>query len=71
MRYENPDGEKDVNLDDGYYEVSEVVGAGLSALNGGVFNVTHPDKDPKKTIRLPFVGSPGDIYVTGTTSTHI
>jgi ubiquitin-activating enzyme E1 len=62
IRYETPEGQQPSTIDDGYFELSDIIGAGEAAIknkvNGLVLEVTHSHKDPVKTIRCKF---PDDI----------
>eukprot|EP01038_Epipyxis_sp_PR26KG_P012667 gene12667-16982_t len=64
VRYEAPEGEQPVALISGFFEITEVNGISAS-INSTVFPVTHPDKDPVKTVRIPFNEANITPYVTG------
>lgn len=52
VRYETPEGQQPVALISGYYEITEV--DGVEPMNGGIFAVSREDKDPVKTVRVPY-----------------
>jgi len=63
IRYDTPEGQIPVSLSDGDYEVSEV--EGVDGINGKLYSVSHPWKDPVKTIRISLDISSKPAYVTG------
>lgn len=53
VHYETPDGGNADAIDEGVFEVSEVLG--VDGINNGIFHVQHnANKDPAKTVRVPF-----------------
>ena len=44
-------------IDEGYYKINDIVGC--DALNGRLVTVTHPYKDPVKTVRATLEGLSG------------
>ena len=63
IRYDTPEGNLPVSVSDGSYEVTEV--EGVDGINGMLFEVSHPWKDPVKTVRIPLSISALPAYVTG------
>lgn len=51
VRYDTPEGQVPVGLDDGHFEITEV--EGVDGINGNLFPISHSWKDPVKTIRIP------------------
>lgn len=52
IRYETPEGQQPVALQNGYFEVTEV--DGVETINGGIFAVSRDYKDPVKTVRVEY-----------------
>ena len=63
VRYETPEGQLPVSIDEGDYEISEV--EGLDGINGKLYKVSHPWKDPVKTVRVSFNTKNSPPYATG------
>ena len=51
IRYEAPEGQQSISLSSGVFEVTEV--NGIIGINENSYTISHPDKDPVKTIRIP------------------
>jgi ubiquitin-activating enzyme E1 len=66
VRYETPEGQQPVAVTNGAFEVSEVEGeGGIEAINGRVFSTSRLDKDPVKTVRIPYAMEEGQKYLSG------
>jgi ubiquitin-activating enzyme E1 len=64
IRYETPEGQVATAIDGGHYKISDI--RGCDALNGQVVEVSHPYKDPVRTVRTTFKGVTSlDSYVAG------
>ena len=64
IRYDTPEGQVPTTIDEGHYKLSDIMGC--DALNGRVVPVSHPYKDPVKTIRATIDGIASlDGYVAG------
>lgn len=63
IRYETPEGNQEIALSGGTFEVSEA--GGMESMNGKVFPVTHPYSDPVKTVRIPLAWTQGMEYKSG------
>ena len=62
IRYDTPEGQVPTTIDEGHYKLSDIIGC--DALNGRIIPVSHPYKDPVKTIRATIEGIPSlDGYV--------
>lgn len=63
VRYESPEGQPATSISSGSFEISEV--DGVSGINGLVYEVSHPESDPVKTVRVPFAFKSQDKYISG------
>ena len=63
LRYETPEGQIPVAIDEGDYEINEV--EGVDGINGKLYSVQREWKDPVKTIRVPLSIGSLPPYVTG------
>ncbi len=63
VRYETPEGQLPVSITKGFFEISEI--EGIAGLNEQLFQVKTGDRDPVKSIRIPFSLPAGEEYAAG------
>eukprot|EP00981_Chlorochromonas_danica_P010908 scaffold3532_cov182-Ochromonas_danica.AAC.11 len=63
IRYETPEGQLPVSITKGNFEISEVIG--IEGVNEKTFHVKVGEKDPVKTIRIPYVLQGDEEYLGG------
>jgi len=63
IRYDTPEGQLPVSLNHGYYEITEV--NGINSINNNIYLISHEDKDPVKTIRIPYSFPVSYKYLSG------
>lgn len=63
VRYETPEGQLPVSITKGHFEVSEVLG--IDGLNEQTYPVRAGDRDPVKSIRIPYTYVAGEDYLGG------
>jgi len=63
IRYETPEGQQPVSLNNGYFEITEV--SGIDSINNGIYAVSRDDKDPVKTLRIPYSFPSSYKYISG------
>jgi hypothetical protein len=63
IRYETPEGQQPVSLNNGYFEITEV--NGVDSINNNVYLINRDDKDPVKTIRIPYCFPASYKYLSG------
>ena len=60
IHYESPEGQASIAITEGFFEISDV--HGIPSINGRTFVVSHPDKDPVKTVRIQHTLANDEIY---------
>lgn len=63
IRYETPEGQQPVSLHNGYFEITEV--NGINSINNNIYVINRDDKDPVKTIRIPYSFPSAYKYLSG------
>lgn len=63
IRYETPEGQQPVSLNNGYFEITEV--NGIDSINNNMYLINRDDKDPVKTIRIPYSFPASYKYLSG------
>ena len=61
VHYESPEGQPSISISEGFFEISDV--HGIPSINGRIFAVTHPEKDPVKTVRVQHSLASGEAYL--------
>eukprot|EP00937_MAST-01D_sp_MAST-1D-sp2_P003962 g3962.t1 len=65
VRYDTPEGQPPMTISDGVYELTDVQGLD-AGVNGAEFEVSHPAKDPARTVRLKGLDASGmPAYASG------